>query len=431
MSTEDDFESQPDASDDDETPRPVANTDERKKLYFEWLERYDEIENYSDYADDTADRWRVTHVRDEVYLPGFGFGRNPRQVVWIRPVRGATFTSRDPLWTEFKQYNDRVVRTLARLDAANRGGHTPDQIADVVPSYLLSGAIPMRAATMIYGHRKHGKSAWLHKLSLCVITAGQTLDGEAIKNGRVLFKTLDPDADEAITKYRMNLICSRMGISLNKNIVIDDTPINLLDPLSVDAFLAKNSGRFRMIVIDPLYRAVNNRDPSRPEVASPLMESVKQMYEATGAAVVISHHEPRGGGRSGAHPYGSVFIEAGLSGLMHIVRGANDKVTLTPEWVKNGTARGPMTYELQEAFLAALDREATPAATATVSTHADMLASIPTTPTLISKVRKLIEHLLTAPSPSGREKEWERIRAGWERAGLVKQKDRMIWRVEQ
>jgi hypothetical protein len=449
MGMDDDVPSQESLDDADaaETPHPTTNTDERKKLYFEWLERFSEIEwsNAGDVGDDFGDndpgdpisdrsRWYATHITETVYLPGFGLN-HPRQTVCIKPIRGVTFTSHDPIWSEFKIYNDRVVRTLARFDEQNRPAHKPSEIADVKPSYLLDGAVPMRAATMIFGHRKHGKSLWLQKLAVCC-AHNVPLDGDAIKHGRILYKSLDPDAGEEEVKHRMMQICERLGIPLSDNNVrIDDTPMMLTDPIAVDAWLSRNPGRFTAVMLDPLYMMVPG-DPSQASLAGPIIAGVTQIIRETGAAVLVAHHMPRGNvGKNDAHSFGSVFIEAGFSGMMHIHRGSDDMVKLTPLFVKNGRPREPLSYELQEdGYLEAIgltdassDANAdAPQSVAKVEPsilRPDMLALVPVTakPMAIAAVRKLIAHMLRGATPSAREKEWERIRESWAKARLIVQ----------
>ena len=73
----------------------------------------------------------------------------------------------------------------------------------------------------------------------------------------------------------MRKICKRLGVALSdENIGIDETPINLADPVSVNSFLTLNPGRFTLIVIDPYYMAIPG-GASREDLAKPVMKSIK------------------------------------------------------------------------------------------------------------------------------------------------------------
>jgi hypothetical protein len=401
--------------------RTVSIDAERQKLLREWAHRFESMEY--DWNSPTGERyaaraWKATHVREDLEIDDEDFRGTRHYEIFLKPIAGCVFSTRDQAFARFARYSDALRLKLDRLDAQNRPARKPSEIADVVPEYLLQGAIPMRAGSMIFGHRKHGKSAWAQKLAVCV-SHGLPFDGEPIKHGRVIYKTLDPDAGEEMTKHRMRQICDRLGIALSDRYMrLDDTPLNLADPVSVDSFLVLNPGRFALIVLDPLYRLLPG-DPSRADLAKPMMDGIDQIIRATGAAVLIAHHDPRNSGGRDAHPHGSVFIEAGLSGLMHITRGAHDKVTLTPQFVKNGIARGPIKYELQAAFLEAIDPDAPVATPGGPLKHPDMLALMPTTATPRKEARKLIEAMLTAPTPEAKRKQWNRICEAWRDAGAV------------
>jgi hypothetical protein len=422
---DDDFESQ--RGDEAETSQPKQRTDateaEREKLWREWLDRF------GDFADRPAMRqWMATHIREVVELPIAPFRGLFQRELYITPIAGCTFKTSDKAMMRFERHSEIIRRKLKRLDEQNRGARKPSEILDFEPEYMLAGAIPMRAGSMIFGHRKHGKSAWAQKLAVCA-GHGLSFDGVPIKHGRVLYKSLDPDAGERETKWRMKKICKRLGVTLSEEaILIDETPIDLADPASVDSFLTLNPGRFALIVLDPYYMMIPG-GASREDLARPVMEAIKQIADETGAAVLLAHHRPRGKDGSDAHPFGTVFLEAGLSGMMHITRGARDIVTLTPQFVKNGSAREPLKYQLDQSdgYLEAIDPAAPThprgdAGDAGPLVRADMLALMPTTPTPIREARKLIEHMLSG-TDEAKGKQWYRARMAWVDAGAAVQDD--------
>jgi hypothetical protein len=425
---DDDFESQ--RGDEAETSQPKQRTDateaEREKLLREWIDRFKAIQFDGERV--ALRTWKATHIREMIELDHPEFRGMWQYELYIKPIAGCTFKTSDQVMMRFERFSEAVRRKLNRLDNQNRSALKPSEIPDVAPEYLLPGAVPMHAGSMIFGHRKHGKSAWLQKLAVCV-AHGLDFDGLPIKHGRILYKSLDPDAGAKETKFRMRKICKRLGVALSdENIGIDETPINLADPVSVDSFLTLNPGRFTLIVIDPYYMAIPG-GASREDLAKPVMESIKQIGDETGAAVLLAHHRPRGKDGTDAHPFGTVFVEAGLSGMMHITRNARDMVTVTPQFLKNGRVGEPMKYHLDESdgYLEAIDPDAPTrprgdAGDAGPLVRADMLALMPTTPTRIREARKLIEHMLTGKDDA-KDKQWQRSRRAWEAAGAVVQDD--------
>jgi RecA-family ATPase len=249
----------------------------------------------------------------------------------------------------------------------------------------------------------------------------------------VLYVSLDPGANRKKVKPRLLEICKRMGANPQGNLRLVDTHLSLNEPASVASFLQKNPGEFALVVIDSLYKAVTpGSDLSQAGIMTPATDGMQEIADATGAAVVVVHHEGRG---NLGHPYGSMFLEAALSSLVHVVRNeATGKVTAKVEAMKNGEARAaPFVYRLEGPYLESVNaprdrKSATAPAVAGDVPHRDMLALIPTTATLIRDARKLIEHLLSG-SDDARRKQWERIRADWVAAGLVIQKGGMIRRV--
>jgi hypothetical protein len=95
---------------------------------------------------------------------------------------------KDPAFAEFGIFNERITRAWKEADddlnrALNpasdafipHGGSTLGEIKDEEERYVLDGVIP-EGLTVLYGPPKAGKSAWAHKLALCV-SSGTPSDG--------------------------------------------------------------------------------------------------------------------------------------------------------------------------------------------------------------------------------------------------------------
>jgi hypothetical protein len=444
------------SQDEDELDEPRDETshsddafdDEREKLLREWVDRFAAITQFDTWAtggdglddNDPAVRafrqWIATHARDEVALPTPGGGTEICEI-YLTLKAGCEFSTTDKAFARFARYSETVRLRIKQFDEQFRGWTLDEIEDDDGPEYLLANTIPTGQITCFYGKAKHRKSAMLHKLACCVGTPGMDFDGEPVPHGRILYVSVDPGANRKKVKLRIKEICERMGANPYSNFILVDTQLCLDKPESVAGLLTRNPGRFELVVIDSLYMSVTpGSSLAQDSVMIPATRGLREIADATGAAVVVLHHEGRGGL---GHPFGSGFLETAVSSLVHVVLNEKtDKMTATVEFMKNGDKREtPFMYQGQGAYVESLapkrigptrsDATAAPSIVPDVP-HADMLALIPTTPTPVREARRLIEHMLTG-SPDAKRKQWERARADWAAAGWIVQRDGTIRRV--
>ena len=343
------------------------------------------------------------------------------------PDAAARYPKGDQAFDEFLEFSEDVRRQVTRSKNFQRGSTLADIGDDDRPTFLLDGLIPTAGITLDYGKPKTGKSAWAQKVAVC-IAAGLDFDGEPVPRGRVLIVTLDPGARKRNVKPRLMEICNRLGAEVGNNLVIVDDPVILNDPQSVASLLRKNPGEFVLVIIDPLYKAIIG-ELTQQSVMEAASEGMKTIADETGAAVLILHHEGRG---DSTHAYGSIFLDAAVDAGMHTVR-KDDRVVVTADAAlfKNTEPReAPFVYRLEGPYLESVSPAAPrgkSVAPAEVP-HREMLALIPDGKMQKRDARKLIEPLLSG-TPEAREKQWARVRASWEAAGLIVQKGGMMWKV--
>lgn len=290
----------------------------------------------------------------------------------------------------------------------------------------MPGMVPAGALTVIYGSPKAGKSALAHKIAVCVGSDSLDFDGVPVVHGRVLYVTADPGARSRHIKPRFLQIMDRLGdMTARTCIRIVDDPVILNDPASVDKLLEQNGTDFALVVIDPLYRCIDG-DASTPTNMTAAVAGLVRIAMATGAAVVVLHHETK----NDAHLYGSVFLQAALDSQVHVTRD-DDRVTVKVELLKNDAApERPFVYRLEAAFLDLAVGAGAFGARPAVIEHPDMLALLPTTARPVKGSRDLVEHLFAVDqSEEGRAKLWQRLRTAWEAAGLVVQERGTIRRI--
>ena len=342
---------------------------------------------------------------------------------------------RDPSFEQFRRFSEGVRRAYNMLDDdldalinppdnAYRplGLRTLDGKAYQAQTFqktggaVLLGVIP-KGLTIVYGDPKHGKSAWLQKLAVCVADDRAKFEGLDIEHGPVAFITLDIGAEFGDFQDRALQIQERLGLPFSRDLAATDDQMYLNEPASVDDFLKRCPGQFKVIFVDPLYMAAVGSLKS-DDVMMEVIKGLRTLARISDA-VVLSHHEPRGE----AHLYGSIFLEAAHNSKIHVVR-TGDNVTVKVEQLKNDTAREkPFEYRLDGPFLA--DRRSTkradaqPSAVAPVELHSQILACLPDNPTRAEDPRPLIDHLLPGSNSEARKKQWQRACKAMAKAGLI------------
>ena len=337
-------------------------------------------------------------------------------VVFLEPSEGVTIPDKVATHStvaRFIEYTKRTRRMLDRHTEAHSGRSLDDIEDDTETEYLIEGVVPAGALTVGYGPPKAGKSALAQLYTVQV--AAKDLD--------VLFISADSGARGGQVKARLRQIMERENVSVNAHIRVVDSPVILDDPESVASLLEHNPGDFALVVIDPLYKCLSG-DPSQPSVMLAAVAGLARIANETGAAVLVLHHQPKGGD---ARLYGSVFLDAALDSKVHVERDG-DQVTVTVDVLKNDDApEQPFRYTLEGAYLNA---GAPPISTGTTE-RPDMLARLPTTWRPIKGTRALVEDLFSPKlKEKGRETLWRRLRAAWDAAKLIEQKDGTIRRLK-
>jgi hypothetical protein len=298
------------------------------------------------------------------------------------------------------------------------------KLADIVPE-----VIPSRGLTVVHGEAKYCKSSFLHKLAVVIADdKGATFEGIEVEHGSVIFATLDPGAERKVTKPRILAVRDRLGLKPSGRLCLTDAPLILNEPTSVAHWLELNKARLpcKLIVVDSLFSATAG-SLAQDTVVQGVMDGVRMLLRHAEAVAAV-HHDNRSG-----DIFGSAFLGPMLVSKMHVQRpGFGERVTVTVDYVKNGTAREqPFSYRLQGPFLASSGEAAGSAAMAHEGIkRPDILALLPGAPTAVSKARKLIEDKLSGKTPKSRDEEWRRLRLHWAERGVVIVKDGTIRRVE-
>jgi hypothetical protein len=447
---DDDLESQESFTDDDSGDETPQQTTERDKVLSAWHAKDSDLcctalwcSHHGAHEDGTGgaslyEIWERTHKRMDVVIGGRERELYIELKEGIQPRLDRIFTH--PAFAPFKadfdahqKAADDLLRKLARLDSQRRGVSFDAIKKSDRPRFLLPSIIPASGITFAYGPVGHGKSAFWHRLALTVASEDALFDGLPVIHGRVLYLSLDPGGDAETVKFeRMLPICERFKIKQpgpDRLIIVDSVGTHLDRDEKVSELLAKNPGPFAMLVVDSLYRALSGGDPVQPSQVNPAIDGMMRIAEETGATVCISAHPRRNDDK---HLLGTIFQDAGASAIWRVARDRKtDRVTMDCEKMKNADEPDKARiYKLEKSCLVSMNDVADLLPPTETVTRSDMLALVPTEPTPIRDALKLVEHLLRNPPGRAREQEWLRIRNAWEKAGVVKQADGKIWRLQ-
>jgi hypothetical protein len=411
---------------------------EKLQLSKTWCGRFAELPGAVQIA------WKAYHDFDEAsWDAGGDLYLAPRGRVVVDAERADEVCAglRDPKFAEFQRFNEGVRRALNSLDEKlerlvnpppdaylPHRGYTLDEIEDEGERYVLAGVVPEGLA-VLYGAPKAGKSAWAQKLSACVSSAAP-FDGADVAHGRVLYVSCDTGARCGAVKRRLRDILSRLKLPSNKNMVIVEDPVILNDAASVTSLLEQNPGKFILVVIDPLYQCVTG-SLVQDAVMMEAIKGLSTISRATGAAVLLIHHEPRGS----QHLFGSMLLDAALDAQIHVDRD-KDVVTVKVELLKNGQPpKRPFVYQMEAGYLAPAtlamggkDAATGGAPSAEKDRYAQILERLPEIAIRESEARKLNEGLLTGKTPAAKRQAWHRALKAMTKAGLVTRRQGMVQR---
>jgi hypothetical protein len=86
--------------------------------------------------------------------------------------------------------------------------------------------------------------------------------------------------------------CQDMGDTLHLwNLRGDNTDLSLLRPQLEEQLL---DGQFGLVILDPIYKVLGDRDENANGQVAGLMNELEQLARRTGAAVIVAHHFAKG-----------------------------------------------------------------------------------------------------------------------------------------
>ena len=225
-------------------------------------------------------------------------------------------------------------------------------------TWIVDRVLPMNSLSIWYGAPGTLKSMILADLAICVaggvpwLTDNKHLAGHSVSAGPVLW--LDFDNGQRRTHERFGALASSHKVPTTAPLHYVSMPepgFDAGDPASVSALAARIVNlNTQLVIIDNLGVIIGDADENSASMQKP-MQGLRWLVEATGAAVVVLHHQRKSSatpgqanGRAGDGLRGHGSIEAKLDYAVQVTRD-DDTVNLTGTKI-----RGPGFAKLGAAF---------------------------------------------------------------------------------
>ena len=162
---------------------------------------------------------------------------------------------------------------------------------------LIGGILREGNKMIITGESKAGKTCLSQEIAVCIAEGKSWLNKFPCQQGKVLYINLEVEA--ASLFYRFKSIYSANGWEMTEN-CRNIRPWNLrgyavpLEKLAAKVIRrCKNTGPYKAIILDPLYK-VQQGDENSAEAIAAFCNALDKIAHETGAAIIYDHHHPKG-----------------------------------------------------------------------------------------------------------------------------------------
>ena len=197
-------------------------------------------------------------------------------------------------WHEWMDYIEGIDDDLPPLVSL------ADQIKDPpkLSPELIEGILREGCKMIITGESKAGKTCLSQNLAVCIAEGKAWLGKFQCSQGKVLYINLE--VEEASLFYRFKAMYKAMEMKISSKGGDNIVPWNLRGHAAPMEKLApkiirrcRNTGPYKAIVIDPLYK-VQQGDENSAEAICSFTNALDKIAHETGAAVIYDHHHPKG-----------------------------------------------------------------------------------------------------------------------------------------
>ncbi|MEV0156886.1 AAA family ATPase [Micromonospora sp. NPDC050686] len=235
---------------------------------------------------------------------------------------------------ELRELLDRIAGTPkaagGHVDRIRAALITPDQLDSIPELEPLIGDMLYRNSTAwLIGPPANGKSFVALDMAGSVAT-GETWQGSPVEQGPVLYLVA-----EGLTGIKQRIRAWESGQNQKMTgLTILPVAVQAAEGAQWDAFVAvaaEMDPRPNLVVVDTQARVTVGMEENSARDMGQFVQRIEQLREATGACVLVVHHQ----GRSGEHMRGSTALEGAATTVIK-VKKADD--LLTVECVKQKDA---------------------------------------------------------------------------------------------
>lgn len=176
-------------------------------------------------------------------------------------------------------------------------------------AWLVEGWMPMAGTSTAIAKPKVGKSTFARNLSLAIATGSEFL-GRTTEQGAVIYLALEESNRRVREQFR------RIGCKGDEPIYVHTgpAPSNLFDELhkAIDVIQPK------LVVIDPLFRAIRVQDSSAYAEMTTAFNPILRLAQSTGCHVLVLHHASKMATDATNAALGSTAITGSVDSIFHL-----------------------------------------------------------------------------------------------------------------
>jgi len=241
---------------------------------------------------------------------------------------------------QFPPPQDMKTRARALLGCTDWSG---DFTPHLTNNYLVKGVLNCGELSMIYGPSNTGKTFLAIDLAQAV-EAGRPWFGRRVRRGRVLYCSLEGGGGFVNR-------CVAAGASfwaLRADFTLTGPRADTAPLIEVAQLLGGLHGRFALIVVDTLARAMGRADENAAADIADLIRNCDTLRAATGAHVLAIHHSGKDVGR-GAR--GHSALRAALDAEIVLARDDDGVISATLDKARDGATGARLAFRLRQVEL--------------------------------------------------------------------------------
>ena len=206
---------------------------------------------------------------------------------------------------------------------------------DDIPPVLIEGLLHQGSTMLVSGGSKTNKTFSLLDMALCV-ASGTPWWGMDTTKGKVLY--IDFELDARFLRKRLRSICIKKGFAVESLRNVDIWALRGhvadFDVLARQIIERIETDDYVLIIIDPIYKAMGNRDENKAGDINSLLNGIQKLATETDASVVYAHHFSKGnqaGKESIDRMSGSGVFARAPDSIVSVTRHASSDDTYTVE----------------------------------------------------------------------------------------------------